>query len=84
MLSWLVTATASLSSTVEVVTEAMIWRLIERRGRVGVLFYEDGERESEEALDALKAVGEEVGGRPPELYLAKTRDPGAAKEFGIR
>ena len=31
----------------------------------------------------FRAVGGEVGGRPPEMYLLKTKDEKAALEFGI-
>ena len=70
-------------NSVEVVTDAMLERLIQDRDHVVVFFYDKKQKESTKVLEILETVDEELE-KTPSIHMVKTDEKDAADEYGIK
>lgn len=70
-------------NTVEVVTNAMLDRLVQDRDHIAVFFYDKKQKESTKVLEILENIDEELE-KTPSIHMVKTDDRDAAEEYGIK
>eukprot|EP00095_Tigriopus_kingsejongensis_P009527 maker-scaffold561_size136864-snap-gene-0.22 protein:Tk09527 transcript:maker-scaffold561_size136864-snap-gene-0.22-mRNA-1 annotation:"GL10978" len=67
---------------VEIVTNAMLDKLIKKRKHVAVFFYTKGNAKSLKALQALEEIDDDIKNHP-DMHLVKLDDQAGSKEYGI-
>jgi hemoglobin-like flavoprotein len=82
VLEWII-GEISGDHTVEVVTDAMLDRMVDQYPHVAVFFYDkDGHQPSLRALEALETIDDDVQ-KHSEIKLVKIDDPEEALEYGL-
>lgn len=69
--------------SVEVVTDAMLERLILSRKHVAVFFYDKKQKASQKALEVLEEIDDDIHSKA-HVFLVKIDDKEEAEEYGIR
>jgi len=83
VLEWII-GEISTDDTVEVVTDAMLDRLVANYPHVAAFFYDkDGHEPSKRALEALETIDDDVHDHS-EIKLVKIDDPEEALEYGLK
>ena len=82
IMEWIV-AESSGDNTIEIVTDNMLDMLVSSNDHVAVVFYKQGEEESESFIEMLEHIDDEANENTDPIKIVRIDDAAEAEEYGI-